>query len=643
MATRLYFPSSGTAAASFSFDSQWENTQDGTSAPTSTTKTNTSLTDFAFVFHSSSTGQQLWRQFISDTLDSDQTIAGTFSIVVRCLENNSSNDAHLAFTVRAISPSGTVRGTLVSNMTTSTEYGTTASTRIFSGLSVSSTACLAGDRLVIEIGSHGVTPATSTTNVLRFGDPTATSDFALTANLTTDLVPWCEFSQNITFGDPAPTGMKISHFRFYKDDAALGSATPQLAEDTNATSTNALFKNTNYRIRVQSILTAAPPNNVARRLEFATALGGPYSQAQSGSGAVRMSLSSQFADGDPVVGSILTTPVGGTNYFIGEAKESSAQTSSASFSVGYWTEDVFCFKLDTSASGTYYLRVSDAGTAYGTSGLTAQVDVSTAPVYYQNHYRIYQDDAALNSATAYANEDTTYTLQKNIPFRLRIQTYNNGAGTGNISRRLEWRTGSNSWTAISTTGEVKLYDSIQFTDGTATTAKLTSPGTFVAGQGKDTGSTTTSASIAVGSYTEDVWSLIFDATALDDTAYQFRVTNAGTILDNYTVNPTVTAQAPPSFLSYGAPFLYTAANWGAVTFYLEVYFKAISGTAIARLYNETDATEVSGSRITTTTGTIAAYRTSAITLVDGKTYRIQFGHLTGDSGSFLSARIISKE
>ena len=34
----------------------------------------------------------------------------------------------------------------------------------------------------------------------EFGDPTATSDFALTAGLTTDLVPWAEISANLTFG-----------------------------------------------------------------------------------------------------------------------------------------------------------------------------------------------------------------------------------------------------------------------------------------------------------------------------------------------------------------------------------------------------------------------------------------------------------
>lgn len=650
MATRLYFPSSGTTPNSnITFGSQWASvSSNGGQFPTSTTKTNTALTLFSDTSGAATTDRALM-QYQTNTLNVNQTISGTFSIVVSCSESNAQANTHLAVLVRAVDANNTVRGTLLSELVTSTEFATSASTRIFSSVALTSTACLAGDRLVIEIGFHEAAPSSGRTLNETFGDPSATADFALTANLTTNLDPWCEFSQNITFGNPSPTGMEISHFRFYNDDGNLGAASAVAAQDTNAT----LQPNTIYRIRFQSLLQSAPPTTVTRILEYATSSSGPWTQATTtvGSGPIIITSSSYFSDGT-ATSQLLSTPTGGTSFTAGQALSTSNQTSSINFTVGLYTEDVFSFLFESPASGTYFMRVSSSGTGYGVTGQLAQATVSTSPLLVQAHYRVYQDDAALNSASPYADEDTSYSIQKSLPFRLRIQTQNNGAGSATISRRLEWRTGTNAWAAISTTGEVKLNDSTQFTDGAATTHLLggTLTGhTFQAGQGKDTGSTTSSISLTAtafgnDNYTEDEWSLIFDSSALNDTDYHFRITNSGTVLDTYAVDAIVNAAAPPTYDSYGAPFLYTAANWGTVTFYLEVYMRAtVTGLVFARLYNETDSTAVANSTMSTSSQTMAAYRSSAITLTDGKTYRVQFGHGTGKAGAFLSGRIIVTE
>jgi hypothetical protein len=95
-------------------------------------------------------------------------------------------------------------------MTTISEFPLIASaaTRIIAAGAVTSFACNAGDRLVLEIGIHGVTPANEVMQ-MRVGDPTAVADFALTTALTTDLVPWGELAQTVTFGSPPAV---ISHF-----------------------------------------------------------------------------------------------------------------------------------------------------------------------------------------------------------------------------------------------------------------------------------------------------------------------------------------------------------------------------------------------------------------------------------------------
>jgi len=181
--------------------------------PTLTTKANTALTDFADAFGSTSSSQSLWLMWVSDTLDVDQTITGTSSIVVRGLEAAAADDLHLAYALRVMQGDTTTeRGTLITQGATATEFTTSAQTRIFSAQALSSVAALAGDRIAIDIGFHGLTPQSGATGTLRFGDPTGTADFALTSGLTTDLCPWVELSQTLTFGTPAAGSSKFFAF-----------------------------------------------------------------------------------------------------------------------------------------------------------------------------------------------------------------------------------------------------------------------------------------------------------------------------------------------------------------------------------------------------------------------------------------------
>jgi hypothetical protein len=207
VATRFYLQSTGSAPFDPSIaDGGWERNHGSYAARNmSTTKQNTALTTVSGVFGATNTSQTRYHTFVSDTLNVAQTISGTFSIVIgKCAETTLSGDAFLAYTLRVVTGSGTHRATLASVMaSTGAEFPViaNAATRLQGATSISSFAAAAGDRIVLEVGIHGVTPANETMQ-MRFGDPTGTADFAFSAALTTDLCPWGEISSTITFGTP---------------------------------------------------------------------------------------------------------------------------------------------------------------------------------------------------------------------------------------------------------------------------------------------------------------------------------------------------------------------------------------------------------------------------------------------------------
>jgi hypothetical protein len=96
------------------------------------------------------------------------------------------------------------------------------------------------------------------------------------------------------------------------------------------------------------------------------------------------------------------------------------------------------------------------------------------------------------------------------------------------------------------------------------------------------------------------------------------------------------------FVPKGAAFLFEVANWTTTAFFLEAYMLASTGSFRARLVNETDGVVVTGSELTTAANMFTRVRSGTLALLNGKTYRTWFGRLSGDSGAFISARIISK-
>lgn len=228
--TRLYFSSTnGTRPVSVTADSSWEDTATALLAKASVTKQNTAIPGNSQVVTKNSSanpGDVMWSQHVTDPLDVAQVIAGAFSAVIRCNESATTADGFMQVVIRVVSNDGaTVRGTLYSGQTFTTVSATTsdpngemgagsANTRILSGITMGSVSAQANDRLVIEWGARSCVATTGVTFFARFGDPTATGDHALTAAVTTDLVPWLEFDSTITFGTPvtpATSAWSIGH------------------------------------------------------------------------------------------------------------------------------------------------------------------------------------------------------------------------------------------------------------------------------------------------------------------------------------------------------------------------------------------------------------------------------------------------
>lgn len=204
MATRFYLGGTLTPSISPAFDSNWEQTGQAVRRilyykPTISVA-EALVTSTAVTIPITTTQDILVTQFIGPPMQPILFDARNFSMVVgKCGENATTNNAHLAYSIRVLSnDGGTARGTLRSSFTTISEFPLTASaaTRIISAGAVTVLTSQPGDRLCLEVGIRASAPSASGSGSMRRGFDAA-SDFALTTALTTDLNGWCEFQQDL--------------------------------------------------------------------------------------------------------------------------------------------------------------------------------------------------------------------------------------------------------------------------------------------------------------------------------------------------------------------------------------------------------------------------------------------------------------
>ena len=200
MATRIYFPSTGTAAISPAYDSGWEVTSIAACLPAYIEKKNTTMTTVLYDDVDSTNQDILFRQWVSDPLAAQTITAQTVKLQIGASETVGGNNLFVAWTVRVVSDGGTVRGTCIgSPRRDATELAVATLTN--RGDLLTSTAVVAqeGDRLVIEIGVGG-DPSLSNPHdsSLRIGDNDAT-DLPEDDTTTADNNPWIEFANNLLF------------------------------------------------------------------------------------------------------------------------------------------------------------------------------------------------------------------------------------------------------------------------------------------------------------------------------------------------------------------------------------------------------------------------------------------------------------
>lgn len=210
--TRFYFPSTGAAAVSPAYASEWEDT---TNASPSLEMVRTRISSAFTSFTTSETGgftanarDLLCRQYVSEPILRVQTISGTMNGQLQMYTPDAASNALPQLIARVVSNDGsTARGTLWGGDTRTTNVDELPSSVAnvknpaagISPVTLSPVTNAIGDRLVIEIGGRiNSTSAIDFRVGMRYGDSGA-SDLTVGGSETTSLNGWVEFSFDIDF------------------------------------------------------------------------------------------------------------------------------------------------------------------------------------------------------------------------------------------------------------------------------------------------------------------------------------------------------------------------------------------------------------------------------------------------------------
>ena len=177
----------------------------------------------------------------------------------------------------------------------------------------------------------------------------------------------------------------------------------------------------------------------------------------------------------------------------------------------------------------------------------------------QSSYRWRLDDGSVTSGTSLAAQDTPATVNSNVPVRLRFGISNQGDIT-TYDYRIEYAPydlACGSWTVIPntpTTEHFNMVTTANYSDQAASTnvgtgsGVLTDPPGYTFAAGKVVSSpSNTALGITLNSsqYTELEYAFQVNTNATSP-AYCFRLTNAGTLLEQYSVYPILNINFVPS-------------------------------------------------------------------------------------------------
>ena len=210
MATRFYLPETAASTPiTPTPDAAWEDTSILARAMTSTASIADPMATVSFADADDTSKDILFRQWISEPLTAGQTITGAQALKAqaRVSQAGTFNNMVLTIGIRVIAANGTTVQKVVLAPTRDNNIAAgTLTNRAFTATSAATNyTTVAEDRLVFEVGMGGDPNAGSDhDSSMRFGDDAA-SDLPEDDTTTTDLRPWIQLTNTLTFSAVVPT------------------------------------------------------------------------------------------------------------------------------------------------------------------------------------------------------------------------------------------------------------------------------------------------------------------------------------------------------------------------------------------------------------------------------------------------------
>lgn len=203
MATRLWFCNGAPGFTPTTIRGTWHITTSAITGKLGLVAAGTATTRAITKNSSTNPRNCLWGRWISDPIAKTGTLSGVCNWVLGVVESSASANAF--FQVHVFVTAGdtdTVRGTLLSNFTGTTEFGTSAAGLGHHDQAISSLAVTAGDRIVVEIGWQGQNTSTLFSATMNYGNNNVTGVRIGGTNVTTQ-PGWIQFSDpnNVIAGD----------------------------------------------------------------------------------------------------------------------------------------------------------------------------------------------------------------------------------------------------------------------------------------------------------------------------------------------------------------------------------------------------------------------------------------------------------
>jgi hypothetical protein len=257
-------------------------------------------------------------------------------------------------------------------------------------------------------------------------------------------------------------------------------------------------------------------------------------------------------------------------------------------------------------NATVDVTISSGTTAPSSPQALSGSTTLQSPTLVQARYHFRNDNGSetgATSATAGVQDTPVTGVRKNDTVRIRMEVSNEGLQPSNgATYRLEFGQRSTtcaaiaSWTDVGAVGGAfDMSDSLNLTDGAHTTNISTAIGgvsdenptfkTTNAGL-KDTSSQTAGITLATTEFVELEFAVEATDSASFSTTYCFRLTNAGTALDTYTVYPTLTTEAQRDFfVQRGVTTLLNGNTTGTITAGVDYIAPKATTSAFIRITN----------------------------------------------------------